>query len=153
MYPEQVKAVWSSSGVIDAIVNFTDFDLDVYETTMQSGTSCTEAIISVYKKVDELYTKGPSSELHKMFDIFHNKNYNMGQGAFDFFIADTFATGVQYGYRKELCEMLMQKGFTDNTTEMFIKVSEYAEKKGVDSKDYERDTLANTTIDYYLATR
>ena len=49
VYPEQVKAVWSSSGVIDAIIDFTDYDLDIYETTHQSGNGCTDAIITVYK--------------------------------------------------------------------------------------------------------
>jgi len=30
MYPDHVKAAWSSSGVIDPIQRFTDFDLDIY---------------------------------------------------------------------------------------------------------------------------
>ena len=77
VYPEQVKAVWSSSGVINAITNFTDFDLDIYQTSMLSGNSCTDSIVSVYKKVDELYTSRPNKELIAMFDIFNNTNYNM----------------------------------------------------------------------------
>ena len=33
VYPDQVKAVWSSSGVINAIQDYHHYDMDVYLTT------------------------------------------------------------------------------------------------------------------------
>ena len=44
VYPDSVSAIWSSSGVIDAITNFTDFDLDIYQASNLSGNSCSNAI-------------------------------------------------------------------------------------------------------------
>jgi dipeptidyl aminopeptidase/acylaminoacyl peptidase len=41
LYPSHAKAAWSSSGVINAIENFENFDLDIYQATEKSGKSCT----------------------------------------------------------------------------------------------------------------
>ena len=39
-YPDTATAAWSSSGVIEAIRDFTDYDLDVYTATSRSSASC-----------------------------------------------------------------------------------------------------------------
>lgn len=44
VYPNHAVAAWSSSGVINAIQDFTQFDFDIYNTTNQSGDSCTKAV-------------------------------------------------------------------------------------------------------------
>jgi len=37
LYPDKVTASWSSSGVINAIKDFRDFDLDIFTATNKSG--------------------------------------------------------------------------------------------------------------------
>jgi Serine carboxypeptidase S28 len=43
-YPSLVTAAWSSSGVIYPIANFTDFDMDIYQSTSRSGSDCPDVI-------------------------------------------------------------------------------------------------------------
>lgn len=40
LYPDHAKAVWSSSGVVHALEDFYDFDMDIYLSTAKSGASC-----------------------------------------------------------------------------------------------------------------
>jgi len=39
-YPLTADAAWSSSGVIHAIRNYSDYDLDIYRATSRSGNGC-----------------------------------------------------------------------------------------------------------------
>jgi len=43
-YPDTAKVAWSSSGVILPIRNFVDFDMDIYQSTLRSGSACPAAI-------------------------------------------------------------------------------------------------------------
>ena len=44
MYPKSTVGAWSSSGVINAIKDFVDFDLDIYQATLRSGEACPNQI-------------------------------------------------------------------------------------------------------------
>lgn len=44
LYPTTVAAAWSSSGVINAIQDFYDYDLDVFQSTSRSGASCPQTL-------------------------------------------------------------------------------------------------------------
>eukprot|EP00350_Pseudokeronopsis_sp_OXSARD2_P003000 CAMPEP_0170552720 /NCGR_PEP_ID=MMETSP0211-20121228/10603_1 /TAXON_ID=311385 /ORGANISM="Pseudokeronopsis sp., Strain OXSARD2" /LENGTH=77 /DNA_ID=CAMNT_0010860637 /DNA_START=341 /DNA_END=574 /DNA_ORIENTATION=+ len=44
LYPDHALISWSSSGVINAIRDFDNFDLDIYQATIKSGEYCPEAI-------------------------------------------------------------------------------------------------------------
>ena len=51
-YMSSVTAAWSSSGVINPIVNFTDFDMDIYQATSRSGPDCPSIIKSITDYID-----------------------------------------------------------------------------------------------------
>ena len=44
LYPDYAMAAWSSSGVINPIQKFTDFDMDIYLSTEKSMNNCSEKI-------------------------------------------------------------------------------------------------------------
>jgi hypothetical protein len=44
VYPDKVSAAWSSSGVINAIVDFNMFDQDILETTQNSSLQCSQNV-------------------------------------------------------------------------------------------------------------
>ena len=44
VYPNHAAAIWSSSGVINAIEDFTMFDTDIYVSTEKSGHWCPKNI-------------------------------------------------------------------------------------------------------------
>jgi hypothetical protein len=43
-YPKDVAVAWSSSGVINAIQDFTDYDKVILESTSKSGVECSRMI-------------------------------------------------------------------------------------------------------------
>jgi len=52
-YPTSAVASWSSSGVINPIRNFYDFDLDIFEATSRSGPECPAAINNITNYIEE----------------------------------------------------------------------------------------------------
>ena len=40
VYPTAAVGAWSSSGVINAIKDFNDFDMDIYQAASKSGAVC-----------------------------------------------------------------------------------------------------------------
>jgi len=104
----QVDAVWSSSGVVHAIEDFSNFDKDILEATHKSSETCSKVISRLTRRIDIVMTLGEQSEKEAMFKAFRiNKPWNeVNYFDFMFYIADIFTLGVQYGGRTELCNML-----------------------------------------------
>lgn len=57
-----------------------------------------------------------------------------------FYIADTFTLGVQYGGRRELCDMLTSIEFADVKQQLPV-VQQYAVAKGMFYGQYDRTAL------------
>ena len=47
MYPDHAVAAWSSSGVINAILDFDDFDRDLYDRANESRNGCPNNVRSI----------------------------------------------------------------------------------------------------------
>jgi hypothetical protein len=69
---------------------------------------------------------------------------------FMFFIADVFTMGVQYGTRKEMCEILSTLDFDKDP---IGTVAQYAELKKVTFDQYAAYNLTNTTVDFAKSER
>lgn len=67
LYPEHAAVAWSSSGVIHPIENFTDFDLNMYKTTMDSGKECTLKINDLTENADAVFKKGDKESKYELF--------------------------------------------------------------------------------------
>ena len=81
-YPDHATAAWSSSGVIHAIQDFEDFDLDVYDSTMLSSSECTKRIRDVTKEIDDIWASGDPALKGYMFKKFNNNHPNIEHGDF-----------------------------------------------------------------------
>lgn len=102
----QVAAAWSSSGVVNPIVNFTDFDQDIFDATSRSGPSCPAIITGITNYIDAALADPAThqSDVTVIEGIFGpTGNYF----DFMFYIADIFTLGVQYGSRGPVCNWLM----------------------------------------------
>ena len=55
-YPNSAVASWSSSGVINPMINFPDFDLDIWQATSRSGPNCPAAIMNITNYVQQAIT-------------------------------------------------------------------------------------------------
>jgi len=94
-YPHLVVGSLSSSGVVNAILNFTKFDQQVAAST---GVTCTAAL--------QLITKAIEKRLPDVKSDF-KADVEMDDGDFMFLMADSAAEGVQYGHRKILCDSVV----------------------------------------------
>ena len=104
-YNLAVTAAWSSSGVINAIRDYSEFDLDVFQATSRSGSFCPTTIKKVIDYAEKaLLSKLPEDEVKYFKGIF--KNDNLDNGDFMYYFADIFAGSVQRGKRTNLCDML-----------------------------------------------
>lgn len=131
VYPNHAVAAWSSSGVINAIQDFTDFDFDIFNTTQQSGVECSQAIAEITESIDAALDSGDTK---KLFKDFANTNVDIVHGDFMFFIADIFTMGVQYGTRTDLCNLITSASFKEDP---WANLGIYADIKGVKVADYD----------------
>ena len=60
LYPDSAVAAWSSSGVINAIEDYRQYDLDIYESTMRMNQTCTQAIADLTSEIDQIFFSAPS---------------------------------------------------------------------------------------------
>jgi hypothetical protein len=91
LYPEHVLISWSSSGVINAIQDFSNFDLDIYKATSKSGEFCPNTISDITNYVDEAM-KENSEALEEIQSIFGS--HGVRNDDFMFYFADIFTIGV-----------------------------------------------------------
>ena len=103
-HPDVVDACVSSSGVVNAILDFPQFDEHVSGAI---GTTCANAMSAAYAAVDRAFVAGQGNRIKILFNASNLIGTTMGDSDFMFAIADGPAMIDQYGGKKDLCE-----GFT-----------------------------------------
>ena len=144
-YPTDATVAWSSSGVILPIVDFSDFDLDIYTATQRSGYACPAAIQAITTYIEQAITdKLLPADKEFVQNTFDSEGVDNGD--FMFYIADTFTLGVQYGGRTELCDIFTS--IAGNPMQLQLPVvKQYADKHGCTLNQYDRVSLGNITLD------
>jgi hypothetical protein len=99
-YPHLTTMSISSSGVVNAILNFTAFDAQV---ATSAGPQCTEWLQSITAMLEERLSSSSSSnrQTKAAFDV-----ADMYDGDFYYLMADAQATSVQYGFMTDMCGAL-----------------------------------------------
>jgi len=143
-YPTKVAASWSSSGVINAITDYTGFDFDVYLTTLDSGIECSDAIRNTTFKMDDVFINGSYQDKVDLINYFGSNNTNLTHGEFMQFVSDTFAGLVQTAQRLQLCAIVTSDAYLNDTQAGFKSL---AEQTGMSLEDYAIESMRNTTID------
>jgi len=146
VYPNHVRAAWSSSGVINAIEDFTEFDMDIYLQTQKNLGGCHKEIAQVTADIERVLLHGSTADIHNIYDMFGNTNYNIDHRDFMWFISDIFTMGVQYGRRQYLCTVLEHEWF--DVAPMQIVANLAKDAFHVEADFYDADALANTTVDF-----
>lgn len=104
---DKLTATWSSSGVVNAILNFTSFDQTVATAV---GPLCSSAIRAVTHAFEDAWDNATTfPALLQQFGVapgFYTKQ------DFAWMLADSAAMGPQYGHKDKLCSYLV----TGNTT-------------------------------------
>mmetsp|Transcript_32570 Transcript_32570/g.29425 ORF Transcript_32570/g.29425 Transcript_32570/m.29425 type:complete len:293 (+) Transcript_32570:166-1044(+) len=142
-YPHLVVGSWASSPVIHPILNFTDFDRQIYLSSLKSGIECPTAVQNVTKYLEkQLYNYGPdhAKETKLRFSPFADK---LNNEEFLWYFADTIVLGVQYGHRTELCDILMP--VAANMTNLWETTIRYFNSVENDPRDYGSHYLSDPT--------
>eukprot|EP00049_Salpingoeca_infusionum_P013678 m.255697 g.255697 ORF g.255697 m.255697 type:complete len:464 (+) comp15505_c0_seq1:653-2044(+) len=100
-YDRIIDAALSSSGVVNAILNFTQFDVQVREAI---GTDCATDLISIKTAfTNAVFQGGTASAAAKaLFGI----SPDMADGDFAYMLADSAAMADQYGSKANLCNAI-----------------------------------------------
>ena len=100
-HPDVVDACVSASGVVNAILDFPQFDEHVSGAI---GTTCANAMSAAYAAVDRAFVAGQGNRVKILFNASNLIGTTMGDSDFMFAIADGPAMIDQYGGKKDLCE-------------------------------------------------
>ncbi|KAK5579541.1 hypothetical protein RB653_009225 [Dictyostelium firmibasis] len=101
-YPHITVGSIASSGVVHAILDFTAFDSYL---TVAGGPECTSALQAVTAAVEKEYFAGSSNQQHIKQILQAEELTEIGD--FFYWLADSMAEGLQYGYYDELCYPLI----------------------------------------------
>ena len=151
-YPESAVAAWSSSGVINAIKEFSAFDGDIFTATSKSGPECPQRIQSIIDYVDQTFLLDPSDAQYQEVMTIFGTDTGCNQGDFMFYLADIFTIGVQYGGRVELCNKMAEID-SMTTSDKLQQIREYADKKRVTMGQYDARSLQSQKVDFVLNIR
>jgi len=105
-YPHLTIGAISSSGVVNAIVDFYQFDQQV---SMSAGPSCTTQLQKITKLLENLLAQSPQVN-NQTKSMFLAEGFS--DGDFFWLVADIAAESVQYGYQDLLCNSI--SGIPDN---------------------------------------
>jgi len=105
-YPHLTVGSLSSSGVVNAVFNFTDFDVQVAEAI---GTTCTRYIQATTQAFEDAVAAGQGTAARNLFGM----DPTTSNGDFFYMMADSAAMADQYGNKAALCNWMAQANMTD----------------------------------------
>jgi len=100
-YPHLTVGSISSSGVVNAVLDFYEFDQQVAKSV---GKECANVLRKITKQLEALLEESEESnqQTKALFQA-----YNFTDGDFYWLVADIAAESVQYGYQTLLCNSVM----------------------------------------------
>eukprot|EP00252_Welwitschia_mirabilis_P017966 TRINITY_DN40099_c0_g1_i1.p1 TRINITY_DN40099_c0_g1~~TRINITY_DN40099_c0_g1_i1.p1 ORF type:complete len:490 (+),score=73.40 TRINITY_DN40099_c0_g1_i1:106-1575(+) len=140
-FPHLACGSLASSGVVLAVYNFTDFDVQVGES---AGPDCKKAL----EKVTELVDQGLSNNAKAMKSLFVAEKLN--DGDFLYLLADAGAQAFQYGNPDILCTPLVEANTQGK--DLLHVYAEYVKGYflgtfGVAIEAYDQEAMKNITAD------
>ncbi|KAL3679328.1 hypothetical protein R1sor_022284 [Riccia sorocarpa] len=139
-FPHLSRGAISSSGVVLAVLNYTDFDKQVAES---AGPVCASALRKVTRDVEARLKKNPTGT-KKLFGAEQLKI----DGDFFYFLADAAAIGFQYGNPDMVCKPLEKAYESDGDVvgafAGYVK-DFYIDYFGVPVDTYDQEKLKQTT--------
>jgi hypothetical protein len=105
-YPNVTHAAFSSSGVVNAILDMTTFDEQVAKAIAVPDPECPQRLIASTKAMETLFAQGSGDKIKQMYNAENLIGTKYGDTDFWYAAADGVAMTDQYGSKKELCEHL-----------------------------------------------
>lgn len=108
-YPDKVHASYSSSGVVNAILNFIEFDQQVGKALKTPDPACHDRLAASSAALEREFKKSPK-DLKTLFGATNLIGTKMGDSDFWYAVADAEAMADQYGRKSSLCNALKNMG-------------------------------------------
>jgi len=143
-YPHLTRGALSSSGVVEAILNFYQFDAHIAKVV---GTTCADAIRNVSISIQNALHSPQRQYTKSLF-----KAENMHDLDFLYLIADSSALAVQYGHQQFLCQFLAQPGDVIKNYANYCKTFFYVTFDS-NPNDYDLTTIMNEDVNPRLPVR
>jgi hypothetical protein len=103
-YPHMVAASLSSSGVVNAILDFTAFDDQIHEDAFSVDPDCKSGIRAAIASFERAMTL-PATKA-QLYELFNVTDPDMPIGDFFYMVADAVVMGFQYAHRAEVCDRI-----------------------------------------------
>lgn len=115
-YPHISVGSVASSGVVNAILDFTAFDEQVAES---AGTDCAAAMRATTAAIEKLYFANDTAK--KLVKDMFNASMIEEDGDFFYLMADAMAESIQYGFHANICVPLVDsyKSNNDSLVQVF----------------------------------
>jgi len=117
-YPHLTAGAWSSSGVVNSIVDYDLYDYQFFLSTSRSGPECPRTIQNLTTYFETQLYQDPNFKLKSGADAKFLTNEEIL-----YLIADAFSSKVQYGNRTEMCQLLASAtDFDDLVNKTFTSI-------------------------------
>ena len=127
-YPHLTAGAWASSAVVNAILDFSDFEYQIYLAVSKSGPKCPQTIQDLTSYFEDQLYKTSSEDQKKFKQRFGENALKLSHEELLWYIADMFVLQVQYGKRAELCNLLTTQpsfdALVDAIIELFVRSSD-----------------------------
>lgn len=140
-YPHIAFGAWSSSGVVNAIQDFHQFDETVTFALRKSGEECPATLRKLIEFTDAEFDAGRGDAIKAQWNA-----AEMRDDEFFWFYSDVIAETVQYGQRTELCERVLKLG--NDYVAINQMINDWQVGKTMGRDDYWSTSLQNITINF-----
>lgn len=103
-YPESVAGCISESGVVNAILNFTEFDEQVGLAVGIPSEDCRTTLVQGIQALDRAFANGKDVSVKTRFNATNLIGSQNGDADFMYAVADGIAMLDQYGHKDEICK-------------------------------------------------
>lgn len=149
-YPHLAVGSWSSSGVVQPVIDFWKFDEQTYLSSVKSGDFCPQMIQASMQYVTEQgHTRDEDPSADNVIDqsLVGTGSEGMRTDDWMFYYADIFLESVQYGNRTKMCDLL-QANSDATQDEIVMTMTNFGSTvAGVNPGDYDTRVIAETTVD------
>ena len=138
-YPDTTFASISSSGVVNALIDFVEFDESIMEalTNYEKFPNCLDSLLQVFDDIDQL----SDDKLQDLKSNPFNASNLVSDVDFFYMVADAAAMAVQYGHKETLCKAMSSNSNPVALLAEFI--SSYYGNEFQSQPFYDRKQIAN----------
>jgi len=146
-YPHLTVGAWASSAVVNAILDFPDFDYQIWKSAAKSGPECPQVIqnLTAYYE-SQLFDTTP--DVQKAFQAQFGANaQKLSREEFLWFVSDMFVEHIQYGARQSLCKNFTSISNWDQLLAYSIQFMNTGDSRGYGSYFLKNETFDPETME------